>query len=484
MSKTKHIVFATIFSICSLLHAEVATYTVTSYHDIALTDGDAPNGSIVTFNSTTASGTRITAGNNATLTIAGYDGYYIHTISLKMHSNNTSGAGSLSMYLNGTEKATIPDASFADESWNGAYAGSDVWVDVNVPFSHGFTVHEGEVITIVVRSTTNSLYLGGCSISYREGAILSLPKIVSFSTGTEQTISPIKESAAGKGVVLPSLPDADMVWHFLGWTEAPLPHTVSCPEYYKPGTRFFPAKNITLYALYVNEIEAEPIMQDTLFESGQYALVSADPYYCMMKGNVVEKSVQSQRVDLIYGPDSLYSLIARTIPPESRYSIHFTDSTAVIQHVVSGDYIGYKVSSSTHYLAPSSSEWRIMRGSDHSLCFYHHMQYDNIVSAYCLYPNLISGGYVYKDTQLYLNTSSRFILLFPVPENEPSLPLYTTNPLSGMGLESQKEETLYRVYRLDGTCVISCATDNFLRSLPCGTYIITSPYGAEKRIVH
>ena len=61
--------------------------------------------------------------------------------------------------------------------------------------------------------------------------------------------------------------------------------------------------------------------------------------------------------------------------------------------------------------------------------------------------------------------------------------LYTTNPRSGMGVETTDEAVVYRVFRLDGTCVMTGATQESLRELQRGMYIICSPHGAEKRMV-
>ena len=71
----RYIVFTLLWMSGVLLHAETATYSVTSYHDISLSDGVAPEDSWATFNSTTARGSQITAGNSATISFYGYDGY-------------------------------------------------------------------------------------------------------------------------------------------------------------------------------------------------------------------------------------------------------------------------------------------------------------------------------------------------------------------------------------------------------------------------
>lgn len=73
------------------------TYTVTSSTSVTMS-GDAPEGSSATFvNTHTSNKQRMTAGDSQTYTLSGYDGFTITGITLSMHSNKTSGAGSLSV---------------------------------------------------------------------------------------------------------------------------------------------------------------------------------------------------------------------------------------------------------------------------------------------------------------------------------------------------------------------------------------------------
>ena len=479
MRTKKHILFAALLAVCTLVHAETAVYTVTSYHDIALTDGVAPENALVTFNSTTASGTRITAGNSATLTISGYDDATIRSVTLKMKSNKSAGGGSLEAYLNSTLIASIADASFADDSWNGAYQSGDTWADIEVPFAESFDVPSGGVITIVVNATANSLYVGGCVIDYRAEPIPTHPYTVFLVTGTEEKLDPIKESGVGKGVILPSLEDADMVWHFLGWMESQLAHTDVCPMYYPAGTKYFPKRNMMLYALYCNKTGDESLVQDTLFESGTYALVSAEPYSCMLEGGVKDKKVQSSSVDVYTDAEGLYHIAQEMIPEENRYFIQFTDSTATVQHVQTNKYIGYNVLS--HYLQSAESEWQVLHASAHSLLFYHTVPADSYV--YALHPNGLGKATYYMDTRMEADSSQVFMLLFAVPDIAPIEALYTTTPRSGVGVPRTEETTSFRVWRIDGTYVMTADSEEAMRSLPQGVYIIQTSHGAEKRVV-
>lgn len=478
MNRNRYITFAALLLVSTMLMAETAVYSVTSYHDISLSSGEAPNGSEVTFNSTTARGAQITAGNTGTLTITGYDMHLIHSVTLLMHSNKSAGAGSLVAYLNGIVVATIADASFADASWNGAYVGNDAWVEISVPFANEFTFPGEGVLTIVVEASANSLYVGGCVIDYQAESIYPFPHIVGFETGTEETMLPIMETIAGRGIRLPSLGDADTVWHFLGWTEAPLPHTDVCPVYYIAGTNYFPSKNTTLYALYANKLHLDSLVQDTLFESGVYALVSTEPYSCMMEGIVEDKKVFTSSITLQKCADGLYRMPMETVPTENRYHILFTDSTATIQHVATNRYIGYNATS--HYLRNAQSEWEVMHTADHSLFFHHGLDAEG--NTFGLHPMIGRDGNFYQDTKLKPLTSQCFLLLFAIPDISPKKALYTTTPRSGVGISEVEEEAIFRVFRLDGSYVMT-ASEAELNHLPQGMYILHSSHSTQKRIV-
>ena len=122
----------------------------------------------------------------------------------------------------------------------------------------------------------------------------------------------------------------------------------------------------------------------------------------------------------------------------------------------------------------------MMHGADHSLFFCHNLSADGY--AFGLYPNTNHGETFFQDTELRPLASQRFLLLFAVPDSEPKKALYTTNPRSGVGLNEVEEESVYRVFRLDGSYVTT-AEEAELRALPRGIYIIRSARSAQKRIV-
>jgi len=460
-----------------LAWGESVTYTMTSYHEVSVS-GEEPESASAEFMSDTKSGTRISADHTARLDLYGYDGCRIQELTLFMRSNKSSGAGSLQVLLDDSVVASIPDSPFSDEAWNGAYV-NDSLVSIVVPLFPSPQVPENGRLSIIVSASVNSLYFGACEVHYMIAPLL--PYTVTFVTGTDDSIHPKRESGVGKGILLPDYQFADSVWHFLGWTENPLTQTPVCPVYYKAGTRYFPTKHQTLYALYSNEVTDASIVQDTCLQSGTYALVTETAHPMMMCGYVDNERVATDEVELRFGADSLYHLQMGTIPADSRYQLNVADGKATISHVKSNTYIGYRATSSSHGLRSSASEWELLPSANGSYQFYHDLHANGM--AYTLYPQYRDGVYSFMDTDLLLSATTQFMLLFPVPETEPQPALYTTNPRSHVGFEAVAQERTCRVYRLDGTCIHSSATAETLRSLPRGIYIITSPSGTQKQIV-
>lgn len=482
--------------LCSLsLRAEVAEYVFSSYHELSAS-GDVPDGSSAVFYNDTQSGMRISGGHTATLTLSGYDGLDVRSIRMRMRSNKSAGAGAMQVLLGDSVVYSRPDAPFADEAWYGAYV-SDSFVTISVPLERVLTVPDGTELIVRVQASVNSLYWSGCSIAYGTNGIG--PKVVGFSTGTDVRIEPMLEPKEGRGVVLPSLEDADSVWHFMGWTESPVAHTTAVPLFYEAGTKYHPARNMILYALYTNASTIRPLTQDTSLTSGVYAIVSTGQK-CMMSGRVTNKCVASVAQDVVMGADSLWHLLTDTIPQSGHYELTFSEERVTIRHVETGTFVGYSVSGKTHSLRPTADEWQIFKSGNGSLLFYHDMQADSM--AYALRATLKNEGgnfvYWFEDSfPTILNATASGVTLFPVPDTPIERALYTTNPRSGVGLVQHSEEdviithdrilnpdgVLLQLYSVDGRLVRSGCTEVSLTELPSGPYFVRTPVRAHKIII-
>ena len=139
-----------------------ATYTVISKTEVETT-GTVPEGSEATFECNGYSATQLTGNTGMTLTLKGYEGATIKNLTLSMHSNKSSGSGSLSVKDGETEIAAIEDAAFSDPTWNNAY--SQDWVDIVVPVDAAIN---GDV-TITLAASVKSLFCQSFTVEYEPG---------------------------------------------------------------------------------------------------------------------------------------------------------------------------------------------------------------------------------------------------------------------------------------------------------------------------
>lgn len=150
----------------SIAAEKTATYAVTSTS--AVTTTNAPDGTSATYSSTHSSKCQLTSGNSMTLTLSGYDGYKVTGLTLSMKSNTSGGAGSLSVVAGTTTLASITDSKFNTSNWNGAW--STEYVNITPDFT-SYVVGTGEIITITIAATANSLYCQSFALTYDEATL-------------------------------------------------------------------------------------------------------------------------------------------------------------------------------------------------------------------------------------------------------------------------------------------------------------------------
>ncbi len=178
----------TFFSLVAVVKVSAAEYTV-KYNvtgKTAVTVDEAynnlPSGSGADYSNdygyAQANPGQLTAGKSSTLTLTGYAGKIIKSITLSVRSNTSKGAGSLSVKIGETEVWTIADSKFSAAAWNGGW--STTYVD-KTKDSIDTTVGEGENITITITASANSLYCQSYTIVYDDDASAVEPSI-SLST--------------------------------------------------------------------------------------------------------------------------------------------------------------------------------------------------------------------------------------------------------------------------------------------------------------
>ena len=133
---------------------ESFTFTPTSAS--AGTLSGAPTGVTATFSNSYNSANQITKNNSQTLTLSGLDGCTITGVSVSVHNNKSSGVGSGSLTINGSNKGSL----------SGIFGlGNSSWTTKN------FTVTSTEVATggtvvVTISCSTNSVFCNLYTITY------------------------------------------------------------------------------------------------------------------------------------------------------------------------------------------------------------------------------------------------------------------------------------------------------------------------------
>lgn len=151
----------------AVVESRTVTYTVTSKTEVS-TSGNAPNGSSVTFNSTTSTNIeeQMTSGKSQTYTLTGYDGMTIKGVILSMKSNKKGGAGKFSLIAGTTSLASISEGTTFNK-WYDNTSYSSEYKDINVAMTNtNYVIGKDEKVVLKIEATKNSLYCQSIKIVY------------------------------------------------------------------------------------------------------------------------------------------------------------------------------------------------------------------------------------------------------------------------------------------------------------------------------
>lgn len=350
----------------------IALYTITGKQ--AVPSGNIPEGSTCVYEQTGNRSGQLTAGNSLMLTLGGYEGMTLHSVTLRMHSNTSSGAGEMTMTIGEAPIWMILDAPFAAQEWYGDY--SKEWVDISQSFS-GLYVPEGEDITLQIRASENSLYLQSVELNYSTPQPKSYT--VTFDTHIGQVIGDMTELEPGGGIILPDVEVDDAVWQFYGWANEAVDESRGAPTVCKAGSMFFPSSDCTLHAVYVRQKDVQPWLPTDDLTLGDYVITLYEPLSGLMlhASGAVEngmiKAVQ-QQLPLESG---WVSMPTDNISTNAVYTLSLSDDTLTITHKSTGTNVylasGGKFSSTpplVNYpwiISPTSNEgdempWYVISG--------------------------------------------------------------------------------------------------------------------------
>lgn len=314
----------------------IAFYTISGKQ--AVPSGDVPEGASCSYTQTGNNSGQMTAGNTIDLSLQGYDGCRLQSVTLTMRSNKSSGAGALEMTMGKSLLWTIADAAFSDAGWNGAY--STDWEEVS-HFLDGVVVPDKESINLHIQASANSLYLQSVTLNYT--AAQPRAYTVSFSTHVPVSVSALTESQPGMGVILPDVPLVDDAWDFLGWADQPLPGSDEPSTYFRAGTRIYPTTDCTLHAIYKKHVEREVWLPADSIVSGDYLITM-----CLLDNSVIYQATGNVNSSGALASKSFnfYNMVEDPVPfqaqflPEDVYTITMlTDSTLSIRHTATNSLV-------------------------------------------------------------------------------------------------------------------------------------------------
>ncbi|MCQ2335246.1 MAG: hypothetical protein MJZ89_05345 [Paludibacteraceae bacterium] len=410
-------------------HAEQLVVTVESYNS-AVVAGDVPDGLQVRYQQVqeTHRKSQLTAGEQAILQIDGIGQIMPDSVKLMMHSNTSSGAGSMTMTIDGRTVWSIENQWFDEDGWYGNYSRE------YVPIVH--ELHEaGDLLEMVITSTENSLYFQQLTLYYSPAPREAYT--VHFDCYDPlQVFHAMTESAPGAGIVLPGFSSPNNQWVALGWTSHPMPeNTDELPEYVAPHTIYYPHENCRLYALYAHSEAVYQVAQMERYDAEmegdrEYVIAAGQPYNVMASSAVMNQKIACEKCDIESADNSYLSL--PYVPIQARYHIQTAGDSMLIKHMQSDTYVGYRHSASTNYLTDKPTCWRWVEGAHHSLWLYHDKGAEY---AHFLFPTFVSqtqpDSIEMADCRyLWQSTMGEGLLLFDVTEipHQPQEAIYTTHP--------------------------------------------------------
>ena len=339
--------------------AAVTTFLIESKNSVT-TDGALPTGNpTATYECTYQKG-QMTKGHSATLSLSGWQDTEISRIILYMKSNKSSGGGTLSATVDGTAVWNIGAGSF--ETWTGQYSTS--YIPVSQSFTPLLRVMQGD-ISIRVEATENSLYIERYEIEWKQ--VEAHPYTVVLIEDGVNIYAQLSEPTTGAGIVLPALPDAGS-WYFKGWSETPVYETASAPSLLLPGTRYYPSRDLSLYAVYSDYMSPalEPT-QRTDCQSGYYAI--AFPVSEKALTGAFDKAITgiyTTDAPLIRDKNGWHKRLFDITENMIYYVDFLSDTTAQIIHAQTNTYIGY----ANGKIAQNNALWRYRVAKDSTVALY------------------------------------------------------------------------------------------------------------------
>lgn len=408
--------------------SEEMTATITAYNAVEMS-GEVPDELWATFENENHSKGQVTAGKTATLSIGGWPACTVKGVTVYLHSNQSSGAGTLTLKVDEVTCTTI-SGTMAD--WVGAYSTETVPLELQGLWN----ITYNQTITLQLTGTENSIYIESVKVNYQTAPEEPYCVTLIYPEATRLVTTEICEEGIGTGVELPredDLSDSTESWFFAGWSPAEIPLTNFEPVLYEAGTSYYPRHDERLWAVYRDGNMQWETPQCTERTEREVVIVQRNPYEYdqMMAGFVQQNQVASMESAIDTTEDGTAYLIASYIPYEYRYQLQWKgEDSARIVHLASQSYIGWNGTK----LADNGNWWEVGEAGRHSFYFYHDKNASETARtlwATTVYDADIEDYVdVFSAVQLSLPTITEGLLLFDVTDLPYTTPTirWSSNP--------------------------------------------------------
>ena len=296
-------------------------------------EGAWPKDMKATYYNTGSKGS-VTSKDTATLTLSGLDGVEVEKVLVYVRSNKSAGAGVITMTADG-QALYQKDGTY--QEWFGAYNNTDYQP---IGWSGEQTA---STLEVQVMGTTNSLHIEKYEITWTEVQA----QAYSVTLMTDGVSEVVQETEVGSGILLPERADKDG-WFFAGWTSNELMEaTDEQPEIWQAGERYYPKKDVTLWAVWT-DVQPPTGERQVAPEDGYYVL---ELYEYLLTGDVNNGLMTLVHNDAVYTED-LYYLDFNT-----------ADTTCTIRNYVSNAYVGYNATATALRQAESVWHYRVLQDS-------------------------------------------------------------------------------------------------------------------------
>ena len=314
------------------LLSAVMTLTVQDKRTVKA-EGAWPKDMKATYYNTGSKGS-VTSKDTATLTLSGLDGVEVEKVLVYVRSNKSAGAGVITMTADG-QALYQKDGTY--QEWFGAYNNTDYQP---IGWSGEQTA---STLEVQVMGTTNSLHIEKYEITWTEVQA----QAYSVTLMTDGVSEVVQETEVGSGILLPERADKDG-WFFAGWTSNELMEaTDEQPEIWQAGERYYPKKDVTLWAVWT-DVQPPTGERQVAPEDGYYVL---ELYEYLLTGDVNNGLMTLVHNDAVYTED-LYYLDFNT-----------ADTTCTIRNYVSNAYVGYNATATALRQAESVWHYRVLQDS-------------------------------------------------------------------------------------------------------------------------